>query len=61
MDDFKRTNMKLATALDYNAPRMVKRHKGDGKRLRRYARRKLKQNIWKLEFYSTQDMASLIV
>lgn len=43
MDKFKEANVNLATKLDYNAPKIVKRGKGDGKRIRRYARRKLKQ------------------
>lgn len=43
MDEFKKKNVNLATSLDYNAPRYVKRSKGDGKLIRRYARRKLKQ------------------
>lgn len=45
MDLFKKTNNTLATAWDWNAPRYVKRTKGDGKKLRRYARRKLNADI----------------
>jgi hypothetical protein len=43
MDKFKATNIVLATSWDWNAKRVVKRAKGDGDKLRRYARRKLKQ------------------
>lgn len=43
IDDFKKENVVLATSLDYNAPQYVTRSKGDGKMLRRYARRKIKQ------------------
>ena len=45
MDEFKRTNMKLATAQDYNAKcvRLNDRARV-AKMLRRYARRKLKQS-----------------
>ena len=35
MDLFKRTNITMATAWDWNCPRIVKRDKGDGKKLRR--------------------------
>lgn len=42
MDDFKKENIIKATAWDYNCPRYVKRTKGDGKKLRRYSRRKLR-------------------
>ena len=45
MDNFKKANVKLATSWDWNAPQIVKRHKGDGRRLRRYARRKLKRDM----------------
>lgn len=47
MDDFKRKNMKLATVLDWNCSRYVKRNKGDTQLLHRYSRRKLKQEIIK--------------
>ena len=40
-DIFKNANQVRATAEDYNA-KCCKRHKGQGKSLRRYARRKLK-------------------
>lgn len=43
MDDFKKENITLATALDYNAPQYVSRSKGTGKMIRRYARRKMRQ------------------
>ena len=42
MNAFKAACIKLATAWDYNA-KCVKRRKGDGKKIRRYARRKLKR------------------
>ena len=42
MNPFKTANVKLVTAWDWNA-RCVKRKRGDGKRLRRYARRKLRE------------------
>jgi hypothetical protein len=42
MDKFKEANVILATAWDWNTPRFVTRTKGDGRKLRRYARRKLK-------------------
>ena len=41
MNPFKAACIKLATDWDYNA-KCVKRRKGDGKKLRRYARRKLR-------------------
>lgn len=47
MDIFKKENNKLATMLDWNCPRYVKRCKGDTERLHRYSRRKLKQNLKK--------------
>lgn len=40
---FKAACAKLATAWDWNA-KCVKRNKGDGEKLRRYARRKIKMN-----------------
>lgn len=49
MDVFKQANVKIATAWDWNCPRFVKRTQGDGKLLRRYSRRKLKQNLSKEE------------
>lgn len=45
MDIFKRKNIKLATALDWNCKRVCKRVKGDTQRLHRYSRRKLKQEL----------------
>ena len=42
MNAFKAACIKLATEWDYNA-KCVKRRKGDGKKIRRYARRKLKR------------------
>ena len=42
MNAFKAACVKLATAWDYNA-KCVKRRKGDGKKIRRYARRKLRR------------------
>ena len=42
MNAFKAACIKLATAWDYNA-KCVKRRKGDGKKIRRYARRKLRR------------------
>lgn len=45
MDLFKRKNIKLATAWDWNAKRVCKRAKGDTQRLHRYSRRKLKQEL----------------
>ena len=47
MDVFKQTNNMLATAWDWNCPNCAKRTRGDGKLLRRYARRKLKQRLSK--------------
>ena len=46
-DDFKRANQVDVTAIDYNVPQYVKRGKGDGKMLRRLARRRLKQELTK--------------
>jgi hypothetical protein len=48
MDKFKEANITLATAWDWNAPRFVTRTKGDGRKLRRYARRKLKNKLKKI-------------
>ena len=48
MDKFKEANVTLATAWDWNAPKTVTRTKGDGDKLRRYARRKLKNGLKKL-------------
>lgn len=47
MNLWKRTNVNLATSLDWNANHVVERDKGDGKLIRRYARRKLKQELRK--------------
>ena len=54
MDQFKAANIKLATACDWNVPHIVRREKGDGKRLRRYARRRLRKSVRrKLEKYDS--------
>lgn len=45
MDIFKRTNIKQATAWDWNCPKFCKRQKGDTERLHRLSRRKLKQEL----------------
>lgn len=45
MDLFKRKNNKMATALDWNCPKYVKRTKGDTQILHRLSRRKLKQEL----------------
>jgi len=46
MDDFKKTNVALATAFDYNAYCVRLRDRAAiAKMLRRYSRRKLKQNL----------------
>lgn len=45
MDAFKTQNMKLAISGDWNYPSFVTRRSGDGAKLRRYARRKLKQQL----------------
>lgn len=45
MDIFKRKSMKLATSLDWNCTKYVKRRKKDTERIHRYARRKLKQEL----------------
>ena len=47
MDLFKKINMKLATSLDWNCPKIVKRTKGDTQLLHRHSRRKLKQDLTK--------------
>lgn len=47
MDLFKKINMKLATSLDWNCPKIVKRNKGDTQLLHKYSRRKLKQVLLK--------------
>jgi hypothetical protein len=51
MDLFKQTNIKKATTFDYNAPRFVTLNDRShiAKILRRYARRKLKQQLNKEE------------
>lgn len=48
MDLFKQTNVNKATAMDYNAPRVVtlKDRSKVAKMLSKYARRKLKQELW---------------
>ena len=46
MNIFKKENIRLATSLDYNS-KCVVRDKGDGRILRRYSRRKLKQKLHK--------------
>ncbi|MBE1304147.1 hypothetical protein G4W71_08955 [Clostridium botulinum] len=47
MDDFKKANISYATSEDYNATRIVKLRDRSkiAKRLRRYARRKLKHEF----------------
>lgn len=45
MDDFKKANQVDVTAIDYNVPQYVKRCKGDGKKLRKLARTRLKRKI----------------
>lgn len=47
MDLFKKYNVKLATAFDFNCPRIVKLkdRKNIHHMINRYSRRKLKQNI----------------
>ena len=56
MDDFKRANVVDVTALDYNVPQLVKRTKGDGEKLRRLARRRLKQKDKKeIEYERTKE------
>ena len=47
MDLFKKYNVKLATAFDFNCPRIVKLkdRKQIHDMINRYSRRKLKQNI----------------
>lgn len=47
MDLFKKENVKLATAFDFNCPRIVKLkdRKNIHRMINRYSRRKLKQNI----------------
>lgn len=44
-DVFKVTGMKLATSLDWNAKKYVKRCKGDTELIHRYSRRKMKEEI----------------
>lgn len=41
MDLFKRMGNKMATALDWNCPKVCKRHKGDTRRIHKNARTKL--------------------
>lgn len=48
-DKFKRANQNDVTSIDYNVPQYVKRGKGDGKMLRRLARRRLKRELKKNE------------
>lgn len=47
MDDFKKANVKLATSQDYNAPRflILRDRRKVAQMLRRYARRKLKEEL----------------
>ena len=47
MDLFKQENIKYATSLDWNCPKIAKRHKGDTQKLHRYSRRKLKNKFKK--------------
>lgn len=53
MDSFKKVNVSKATSFDYNAPKVVKlKDRGKiGKMLRRYSRRKLKQDLNNEEMY----------
>ena len=46
MDLFKALSMKMADSLDWNCKHVCKRCKGDGKRVRRSARRKLGKIKW---------------
>lgn len=56
MDGFKRANSVDVTALDYNVPQLVKRAKGDGKKLRRLARHRMKQEDKKeFEYERTKE------
>lgn len=48
MDDFKRKNIKDATAWDWNCPFVCKRQKGDSQRLRQLARTRLKRSLKKM-------------
>lgn len=41
MDLFKQKTMKMADSLDWNCPRVCKRHKGDTQRIHKRARRAL--------------------
>lgn len=43
MDLFKRASNKMATALDWNCPKVCKRCKGDTQRIHKQARTKLKR------------------
>lgn len=47
MDLFKQKNVKLATSLDWNCPKVCKRNKGDTQLLHKHSRRKLKQELKK--------------
>lgn len=47
MDLFKQENIKYATSIDWNCPKIVKRHKGDTQKLHKYSRRKLKNKLAK--------------
>lgn len=46
-DYFKRLSSNIATSLDWNVPKFVKRHKGDGELIRRQTRRRDKQIVRK--------------
>lgn len=48
MDLFKRASMKMATALDWNCPKVCKRKKGDTQKIHRQARKILKKDIDKM-------------
>ena len=46
MDVFKRVNARMAAARAWSAPSYIARKSRDGAMLRRYSRRKLKQQLW---------------
>ena len=45
MNAYKAANIRMATAWDWNYPRYIKRCKGDGAKLRRLARHRLKHEL----------------
>ncbi len=56
MDLFKKASVILATALDWNARRCVKRSKGDTKRVHKSGRRNLKHDLNnELKDYNNRD------